>query len=134
MQRAAQGIHLAVAWLFVVALVVQVFLAGLGVFEGPASFETHRTLGFTLELLPIVLFVAAILARLGRLQVGLAALEFGLFILQSVFVAARDSSPAVAALHPVNGFLILLVAIVIARDATVRWRTRPVAPPAAPAA
>ncbi len=35
-----------------------------------------------------------------------------LVTLQSVFVA----SPAVAALHPVNGFLIVLVAILLARE------------------
>jgi hypothetical protein len=33
-------------------------------------------------------------------------------------VVLRTSSPAIAALHPVNGFLILLLAIVLARDST----------------
>jgi hypothetical protein len=33
----------------------------------------------------------------------------------------RDSSPAVAALHPVNGFLIVLLAVVLARDS---WMMR----------
>ena len=44
---------------------------------------------------------------------------FGQFILQSVLVLQRDSVPAIAALHPVNGFLILLIAIWLATDA---WR------------
>ena len=48
-------------------------------------------------------------------------LEFVLFILQSVFVAMRTSAPAVAALHPLNGFLMLLLAIVIARES---WLAR----------
>jgi hypothetical protein len=47
-----------------------------------------------------------------------------LFILQSVFVALRGSMPEVAALHPVNGFLIALFAVWVARDA---WRQRSVA-------
>jgi hypothetical protein len=42
-------------------------------------------------------------------------------MLQSVLVALRTSSPMVAALHPVNGFLILLIALVMARDS---WRAR----------
>ena len=37
-----------------------------------------------------------------------AAVMFGQFILQSVLVLQRESSPAIAALHPVNGVLILL--------------------------
>ena len=42
-----------------------------------------------------------------------------LFALQSVFVAIRGDYPTVAALHPVNGFLILLVGIIMGIDA---WR------------
>jgi hypothetical protein len=80
MRSIARTIHLVAAWLFVAGLVVQVFLAGLGVFSGPASFVTHRDVG------------------------------------QSVFVLMRTSAPAVAALHPVNGFLILLIALLIARE------------------
>lgn len=40
-----------------------------------------------------------------------------LFSLQSVFVDARSSMPELAAVHPVNGFLILLVGIVTATEA-----------------
>ena len=78
--------------------------------------------------------VFAAIARAGRAQIGIAALIFGLFLLQSVFVAVRVSSPAVAALHPVNGFLILLLAIVLARRAWAFARaTRPAAEAAMPA-
>jgi hypothetical protein len=127
MRSIARTIHLVVSWLFVVGLVAQVFLAGLGVFSSAASFVTHRDVGYGLSVLPIVLAVAALLGGLGRRLALLAALEFGLFILQSVFVAMRSSAPAVAALHPVNGFLILLLAIVIARES---WLARAAASPA----
>ena len=33
-----------VAWLFAALLVVQVFLAGLGVFDSPTAFATHERL------------------------------------------------------------------------------------------
>jgi hypothetical protein len=121
MRPIARTIHLVVAWLFVAGLVAQVFLAGLGVFSSAASFATHRDVGYSLSVIPIVLIVAGLLGGLGRRLALLAALVFGLFILQSVFVLMRTSAPAVAALHPVNGFLILLLAIVIARES---WLAR----------
>jgi hypothetical protein len=114
-------IHLALAWAFVAGVVVQVFLAGLGVFDSPERFEVHRTWGYTLELLPILLLVLAAAGRLGRRQLIYPAALFGMFILQSVFVALRTDMPMVAALHPVNGFGILLVGVAMAREA---WLTR----------
>jgi len=105
------------ASILVVGLVLQVFLAGLGVFDDPTFFLTHRDTGYTLELVAFVVIVLAAIARAGRAQVGIAALIFGLFLLQSVFVGVRETAPAVAALHPVNGFLILLLSIVLVRRA-----------------
>ena len=115
--RPLAAIYAGAASILVVGLVVQVFLAGLGVFDDPTFFLTHRDTGYTLELVAFVVIVLAAIARAGRAQVGIATLIFGLFLLQSVFVAVRVSSPAVAALHPVNGFHILRLAIVLARRA-----------------
>ena len=119
MRSLARSIHLVVAWL----LVAQIFLAGLGVFRGPANFATHRDFGYMLELLPIVLLIAGLLGRLGRRPALLAIGIFALFMLQSVFVGLRGDAPEVAALHPVNGFLITLLAVVLARDAWLGRRT-----------
>ena len=105
-----------VAWLFVACVVVQVFLAGLGVFDSPTSFVTHREFGYLFGWLVFVLLALAIAGRMGRRIIGASALLIVLFILQSVFVAFRTTQPAVAALHPVNGFLIGLVGIVLARE------------------
>jgi hypothetical protein len=131
----ARTAHLVVAWLLVAGLVAQIFLAGLGVFRDAALFETHRDFGYTLELLPLVLLVLGFVAGLGRRAAGLAALIFGLFLLQSVFVGFRADAPEVAALHPVNGFLITLLAIVLARDAWLGRRAsgEVVAAPESPA-
>jgi hypothetical protein len=128
MRSIARTIHLVASWLFVAGLVAQVFLAGLGVFSSAASFVTHRDVGYGLSVLPIVLVVAGLLGGLGRRLALLAALEFGLFILQLVFVAMRSSAPAVAAIHPVNGFLILLLAIVIARESWIARAAASAAP------
>jgi hypothetical protein len=119
MRSVARTVHLVAAWLLVAGLVTQIFLAGLGVFKDPTSFATHRDFGFMLELLPIVILVLGLVAGLGRRPALLAAGIFGLFLLQSVFVGLRTSAPDVAALHPVNGFLITLLAIILARDAWI---------------
>jgi peptidoglycan/LPS O-acetylase OafA/YrhL len=111
----AHNAHTVVAWLFVVCCVVQVFLAGLGVFDDPGAFITHREFGYAFGWLTLVLLLLAVVGRMGRRQVSLAVLMFGLFALQSVFVALKVSYPIVAALHPLNGFAILFVAISAAR-------------------
>jgi hypothetical protein len=121
MRSVARTVHLVVAWLLVAGLATQIFLAGLGVFRGPQDFETHRDFGYMLELLPIVLLVVGLIGGLGRRPALLAIGIFALFMLQSVFVGLRADVPEVAALHPVNGFLITFLAIVLARDA---WLAR----------
>lgn len=124
MRSIARTLHTVVAVLFVVGLIAQVWLAGRGVFESPTMFDTHRNLGYTLSLFTIVLLVLGLLGGMGRRPAILAIVIFLLFILQSVLVVMRDSTPAVAALHPVNGFLILFLAIVLARDSWM-MRTAP---------
>ena len=128
-------LHLVTTTVLAVCVVVQVFLAGLGVFDDPATFLTHAGFGYLIELITIVVIVTALVARAGRRQVGLAVLSFLLLLMQSVFVALRDAMPAVAALHPMSGFLILLVSIVMARAAWAAARTASVGSPdaAAPA-
>lgn len=119
--RLIRRAHLVVAWAFVAGVVLQVFLAGLGVFDDPATFSVHATWGYTLEMLPLILLALAAVGRLGRRQIVFPAALFGMFILQSVFVALRVDLPTVAALHPVNGFAIVFVGIAMAREA---WAER----------
>ena len=113
---------------FVACAIVQVFLAGLGVFDGPGAFVTHREFGTTFGWLTLIILVLALVGRSGRRIVGLAVLLLVLFTLQSVFVALRTDLPAIAALHPLNGFAILGVAVVMTRMA---WAARRVDVPEA---
>ena len=109
---------LIVAWLFVAGAVLQIFLAGLGVFGVPAGdFEAHRSWGYTFGFLLLVLVVLGLIGRVTRRELGLCVLLIVLFALQSVLVAVRVEQPAVAALHPLNGFAILLVGIYLALGA-----------------
>ena len=92
----------------------------LGVFGLPAGdFTAHREWGYTFGYLTLVILILAIVGRFPRRMIGLSVLLLVLFSLQSVFVGIRADYPSVAALHPLNGFLILFVAIVLGRDG---WR------------
>ena len=110
-----------VAAAFVACGVVQVFLAGLGVFDDPSAFVTHREFGYAFGWLTLVVLILALASRAPRRLVGMAVLMLVLFALQSVFVALRASLPAVAALHPLNGFAILAVGVLTTR---VAWQVR----------
>lgn len=109
---------------FVGCVVIQVFLAGLGVFDDPRSFVTHREFGYLIGMFTLVLLVLALIGRSPRRIAAYSALLLFQFALQSVLVALRADVPALAALHPVNGFLILLVAITVTRASWVELRTR----------
>ena len=102
-------------------LLVQVFLAGLGVFDSPSAFATHRDFGYTIGLLTLPILILAIVGRGPRLLIGLSVLLVVQITLQSVFVVMRTDNPQIAALHPVNGVLMLVVSLVLAREA---WAAR----------
>jgi hypothetical protein len=121
MRPIARTIHSVIAWLMVAGLVVQVYLAGRGMFETSAGFAPHRDLGYTLGLVPLLLLILGFVGGMGRRVALMAVLIFALVIIQSVLVVARTTMPAVAALHPVNGFLILLIALMLARES---WAMR----------
>lgn len=131
--QVARTVHHGLAWLLVAGLVVQVFLAGLGVFAGASNFETHRNWGFLLQALPFFMAIAAWVGKLGRREIVLAVVIFLLFFVQSFLLLARDSVPALAALHPVNGFVILWLAVHVAREAWARRAQTPESRPAAEA-
>ena len=99
--------------LFLICLLGQVFLAGLGVFDRPSSFETHRAVGYLLGFVTVLILGVAIVARSERSVLALSVLLLVQFALQSVFVAMRVDAPVVAAFHPVNGVLIILVVAAI---------------------
>ena len=130
MRSFARQAHPIVGGLFAACVVIQVFLAGLGVFADPRSFITHRDFGYLFGLLTLALLVLALVGREPRRVTGLSALLLLLFALQSVFIALRTSTPEVAALHPLNGFLILFVAITVSRAS---WAVRDAGPGASTA-
>jgi hypothetical protein len=99
------------AWIILAAVVVQFFLAGLGVFAGASNFQTHAMFGYTLSFVMLLGLVLAFAARLPWRTIGLTALLPVLVGLQSAFIAFRDGGlPDLAALHVVNGLAIFALA------------------------
>lgn len=118
MLRAARYAYLVLAWAFLVGVVVQVFFIGLALFAGRENLELHVTLGWILHLAPILILAVAALARAGRPRVLEAfALAVVVFIVP-ILATLRESSPVVAALHPVAALLSFWLSIVVARGAS----------------
>jgi hypothetical protein len=119
-----KALTLAYHWLALligIGIIVQVFLAGLGIF-GAESFEAHKSFGFILHGLTILVFLLALAGpRTGRtigMGFGLAALV----TIQIALVGARDDAPGVAALHPVLALFALGLAFHIGMPALSRRR------------
>jgi hypothetical protein len=119
--------------LFLVAGVVQIFLAGLGVFHlhayglddpaGDAALDPHRTLGFAMGGIAILILVLALVARPGARQVVLAAvLVLQTVVLQSLLAGLGDDSPVWGGLHALDGLLAIGVAAYLYGVALVRRR------------
>jgi hypothetical protein len=133
-QRAVRVAFALVAWLFVIAIVYQVFLAGVGLFvPGVDTFSYHRDFGWLLQLGPLPLLLLAWAAGAGRSTVWLGAALVVLVPLQPLLAWARLDLPFLAALHPVNAVAIFWLAATITRRATARAR-QPIPTAAAAAA
>jgi hypothetical protein len=74
----------ALALLIAVGVVVQVFLAGLGIF-GAESFDAHKTFGGILHIISILVFLLAIAGPRTRRTIGMG---FGLAALHPVLALA----------------------------------------------
>jgi hypothetical protein len=112
----------ALAWLFVGLVVLQVFYAGVGLLGG-GSMAQHREFGYLVAVFPVLVVIAAAVARHGPL----AGWSVGLLVLaqvQSVLPWFSNDLPFVAALHPVNALVIFWGALTIARRATTLARQR----------
>ncbi len=102
------------AWVFVALTVVQVYLAGAAVAQlgGTNDFSTHQAVGFVIILVALVQLVLSFAARLSRRMVAASALLLLLMIVQSAIVHLNSTS--LAALHPLNGFLVAVLGIWLA--------------------
>lgn len=107
------------AYVLVVAVVLQFFLAGLGIFASATLFFWHTTVN------AIVIFFGSIIlallgwyARVDRRTFGLPGIIAGLVILQSLLLfpyhmALPTAVRAISALHAVNALVIFGVALAL---------------------
>ena len=126
--------YLVLAWLYVVAIVVQVLLIGLNLFAGESTRSAHVGFGHFIGVLPILMLIVAFAGRLPGPAKALAGWQFGLFILQAeVFAAIRGLVPVLAAFHPVVAMVTFALAVYVARRASawvrVPGQTPPIAEP-----
>jgi uncharacterized membrane protein len=106
MRATVTKVYYALALLIAAGVVVQVFLAGLGIF-GAEPFSAHETFGWILHTAAIVLFLLGLLGpRTGR-AIGLSFGLLALMTVQIMLVGARDDTPGLAALHPVLALFVM---------------------------
>ncbi len=135
MVRGARYAFVVLAWAFVAGVILQVFFIGLGLFVSPKNLELHVAFGWSvLHLFPILILIAAALARAGRTLILQAAALAVLIFFVPALPLLRTDMPMLAALHPVGAVLGFWLATVLARGATRLVRgTEAAAPPPATA-
>jgi Family of unknown function (DUF6220) len=106
-----------VCWLFLLGIVVQVFLAGAGLFK-LTDFTAHGALGWSLPFASLALPILAVIAEVDRTSKVLALAILILTFIQPELALARETNPVLAAFHPVNALLIFWFAWTLARRAT----------------
>lgn len=117
--------------LFVLAVLAQVYLAGVGVFgdhrasgvTDATSFDPHRGLGTLLGFVAVVLFLVAIAVRQSRATVVAAlVLAVATLVAQPILAAAGDNNKWAGGFHALDGMLILGLSLALAHQGRRRNR------------
>jgi hypothetical protein len=106
------------ALLFLAGGVIQFVLAGYSAFGG-SDWEVHQAFGSALSLVALIVLILAFAGRREALQAS--AVLFALTLLQSVLARAGTDVPILGALHPLNGLILLAVAMLAAAGRPVRF-------------
>jgi hypothetical protein len=118
---ARRGAFVAYRWALLVFLVlgiVQIFLAGTGVFSlhgrelgtaGETAFSPHRAVGFAMSAVSAVILILALVARPGnRHLIGAAVLFVLTAFAQSLFAGlGSDTSAFFGGLHALDGLVVI---------------------------
>ncbi|MEA2580232.1 MAG: hypothetical protein QOE83_1124 [Actinomycetota bacterium] len=130
MNRRFLKAHLVVAYLMLAGIVAQPFLIGLFLFGAVHTPDLHTIVGYSLfEFGLPLLLITGLLARLPKMERNLTLLLIGDVFVQILLVNMRDVSAVLAALHPLNAFALVLIAItVVKRDRVLLRETEMKAP------
>lgn len=116
MQRTVSQIHQWLARTFLAGLLLQFYLASTPLF-GAGSFQPHRMLGGVLTLIAFLFPLLALVGRLERQRIGLSILLVVLAIVQMMLPSLRGAVPWIAALHPINGLVLMGISARLGRIA-----------------
>jgi hypothetical protein len=121
-RRISRYALLGFSWLFLAAMVVQVYFAGLMLFGQGGGRGLHEGTGYILGTAGALFLVLPAVARAGTTTVVLGVVLALITFFQPNLTFARDDSPFIAALHPVNALLIFTLSLVLVRRATALVR------------
>jgi hypothetical protein len=119
MRETTRRIFIYASYVLAASVVVQVLLAGLGVFQSSDWFYWHVNVNsIVVFFLPIVMLILGVWAGLSRRAIILTAAVPLLVILQSLFLIpyhmnAHGVLRAIASLHVVNAFAIFYAAMLL---------------------
>ncbi len=118
MEKVSRFVYLFAAWLFVVGVIVQVFLAGMVVVAMQMGWVNHISLGHGLAFPLLVMLISMYFGRLPRSMKWMTWLLFGAYVLQAdVVIFLRLQAPLISALHPVLALVDFALGLVLARRA-----------------
>lgn len=115
--RTMRILYVIFSWLFALFILIQVFLAGLSIFDSPGLISLHITFAHTFEYIPVLLFILALCGRFPRSIPLLSLLLIVQFALQYAFIrlSGQFSEPVIAAFHPVNAVVMFWVTLYVVR-------------------
>jgi uncharacterized protein DUF6220 len=130
--RTADKIFAGLAAITALAVVVQVFLAGVGAFgmnaakvEDAGSYDPHRVLGEVIGGLTLLMLIAALVARASRRVMWASIVLFLLAeFAQHGLASGGDSNKWIGGLHAFDGLVILLLALWLHLDSRPRLTGR----------
>lgn len=112
-RRVPLVIYTALAVVFLLSVVVQVFLAGAGIFAYASWLSNHGILGHILPVIPLFMVILGLVGRLPRTINWLTVLLLVLVYIQPwfIYLGRGVGTPLLAALHPVNALAIFALAL-----------------------
>lgn len=121
-RRAVDVAYGYLAAFFVLGVLFQVYLAGIGIFginsakvANATSLNPHRAWGTVLMVLSLILLVLALIAWVSRATViWTLVLALLVVVAQTGLAAAGDSNKWIGGLHALDGMIILLLSLWLA--------------------
>jgi len=112
-RRVPLVIYATFAVVFLLSVVVQVFLAGAGIFASASWLSSHGLLGQILPVIPLLMVILGLVGKLPRTINWLTVLLLVLVYIQPWFIYLSRSAgiPLLSALHPVNALTIFALSL-----------------------